>query len=355
MIEVKALNHPIYIGEEAASQADRFIQNRYSNSRKYILVDENTLKHCLDRIRLLDSLRNAEIIEIESGEENKVIEIVYQLWETLIALEADRYSLFINLGGGVISDMGGFVASTFKRGIDFINFPTTLLSQVDASVGGKLGVNFGGIKNQIGLFKDPVAVFVDPNFLTTLDDRQILSGYAEVIKHGLISGKIDWELIKQLRFSSKSEWSPIIEESIKCKNEIVSKDPVEHGLRKVLNFGHTIGHALESWSHMNGEDPLLHGEAVAIGMVSEVYLSFRKGYLTLNEAEEIGRSILSIFKKYKLKPENYPELLDIMLNDKKNVNNIVHFTLLKRIGEPIIDQKCSTDEITDSLNFYRSL
>ena len=269
---IQADGYSIVIAADALSIFHSYLNEHYSGRKKIILLDENTRRHCLP---LLET-KNAELLEIESGEKNKHIQTCTQLWKTLIDLGADRHSLLINLGGGVICDIGGFVASTFKRGIDFIHIPTTLLAQADASVGGKTGVDFANLKNQVGVFSNPKAVFVFPQFLDTLDERQLRSGFAEIIKHALIRDKTLWHTIQSVDVNDRSGLTDVISQSLQIKNDIVTDDPFEKGLRKILNFGHTIGHAVESVSLRQHKKQLLHGEAVAIGMICEAYLSDRK-------------------------------------------------------------------------------
>jgi len=266
---------------------------------------------------------------------------------------ADRQSLLINLGGGVVTDMGGFAASTFKRGIDFVHIPTTLLSQVDASVGGKTGIDMGSVKNIIGTFTQPKAVFISSVFLSTLADRQLVSGYAEIIKHGLIYDQNYYHLIKTLSASQIA--TEHVYHSVSIKNEVISQDPTEKGLRKILNFGHTIGHAIEGYSLMHDKDPLLHGEAIAIGMICEAYLSHKLNGLSLEELQDIIGTFRANYTDYNYDEAAYTEFLALMKNDKKNVANQIGFALLNRIGSCDIDIYVSEDDIIESLDFYRSV
>lgn len=347
-------NSEVFVGKAVFEMLSIVIQP-YANSKIFLLVDENTLNHCASiLISNIELLQNAEIIEIESGEENKTIDICYQIWKTLSEYEADRNSLLINLGGGVITDMGGFIASTYKRGIDFINIPTTLLSQIDASVGGKTGVDLNGLKNMIGVFNEPVGVFVYPDFLKTLDKRQMLSGYAEAFKHALINDKSYWEELKQGMLNNVEEWNSLICNSIIIKNDIVLSDPIEKNDRKLLNFGHTIGHAIETFSFTT-ENPLLHGEAIAVGMIIEAYLSFVISGLSKAELKEITTTLKNFYKLNKFETSNYHSLLELMKNDKKNSNNEINFTLLKEIGIGSINQSANFDQIIEALNYYNSV
>ncbi|MDP4266884.1 MAG: 3-dehydroquinate synthase [Bacteroidota bacterium] len=356
---LKTPNSRIYISENVFSEIKKFLKSsNYSNEKIFILVDENTIQNCLPvLINEVEELNKAEIIEIESGEENKTIDICIQLWESLSELNANRKSLLVNLGGGVIGDMGGFIASTFKRGMNFINIPTTLLSMVDASVGGKTGVDLNNIKNIIGVFNEPRAVFINPSFLNTLSQRQLLSGFAEILKHGLIADKNYWNLITSSNpdFHNPEYMSDLIYRSVEIKNDIVLKDPLEKDLRKILNFGHTIGHAIETLSLEKDKDPLLHGESVAIGLICESFLSVK--YTNLDEAAlySISSSIKSLYKHYPINKNLYNKLTDIMKKDKKNENQKINFTLLKGIGNAEININCNINDIHQSLDYYNKL
>ena len=352
MFEIKSDGYSVYVGD-VLSKADELISKHYTRCKKVILVDENTAAHCLPKIQVLPSLVNAEVIQLQSGEEHKTIETTSHIWKYLSSIKIDRTALFINLGGGVIGDMGGFAASTYKRGIDFINFPTTLLSQVDASVGGKLGVDFEGLKNQVGVFKNPKAVFAHTEFLQTLDERQVLSGFAEIIKHSLIANRNYFDEIQELNFEALQELDKVIKQSVEIKNKIVLQDFQERSIRKILNFGHTIAHAIESDSFEN-KTPLLHGEAVAIGMICETYLSYSVGFILMEDVMEVANYINSIFPKIELNSNNYHRLIELMQHDKKNTLQGINFTLLKRIGEAEVNQICEVDQIIEALEFYKN-
>ena len=351
----KTLNSEVYIGAEVLLLLNEFLVS-YNKSKIFLLVDENTLNSCASHlISHVKALEKAEIIEIESGEENKTIDICYHLWKTLADYNADRNSLLINLGGGVITDMGGFIASTYKRGIDFINVPTTLLSQIDASVGGKVGVDLDGLKNMIGLFNEPRAVFIYPDFLKTLDKRQMLSGYAEALKHALISDKKYWNQLQKGMLSDAAFWLDLISTSVQIKNNIVINDPTEKGERKLLNFGHTIGHAIET-HYLSGEDlPLLHGEAIVIGMICEAYISSKLNGLPEEDLNEITSTFSKFYKLPTLKMEEYHLMLELMKNDKKNTKSNLNFTLLKEIGSASYNHNIEAEIIIDSLNFYNTI
>ena len=273
MKKIKTNNSQIIIGEDVFLELKKTLK-AYQFHKKFLLVDENSFTHCVSEFIVQTDLTNdIEIIEIESGEENKTLEICQYIWQTFLDFNADRKTLLINLGGGVITDLGGFIASTYKRGIDFINVPTTLLAQIDASVGGKVGIDFNNFKNIIGVFNEPKLVVIYPYFLKTLNKRQMLSGYVEALKHGLIADKLYWKILQTGLLSDANNWEKLIESSIEIKNNIVKNDFEENGERKKLNFGHTIGHAIESHSLKHDKFPLLHGEAIAIGIICEAYLS----------------------------------------------------------------------------------
>jgi 3-dehydroquinate synthase len=352
MKTIQSNTYPIYFDNSIAELVKFIKQGNYS--RFFILTDENTELHCLPIIKNeLGDIDNYDLIEIPAGEENKDIDFCIGIWRMLIDFGADRKSLLINLGGGVISDMGGFAASTFKRGIDFVHVPTTLLSQVDASVGGKTGIDINSIKNIIGTFTQPKAVFINYNFLKTLPQRQILSGVAEMLKHGLIMDTGYWNLLRNSDLSMPS--AELIYRSIEIKNKVVIEDPTEQGIRKALNFGHTIGHAVETNSLINDANPLTHGEAIAIGMICEAYLSHKKTGLSSTELTEIVDVIKSLYPQYPVKEKSYSDLLAIMLKDKKNLNGKINCTLLTRIGQCSLDNICTEEELCRSLSYYNEL
>ena len=329
MKEVISDNYSIWIGADSLSKWD---VSEYS--RVAILVDENTKRDCLNKLPKAD---NSIIIEIKSGEENKNISTCNLIWQELTNHNFDRNSLLINLGGGVIGDMGGFCASTYKRGIDFVQFPTTLLAMVDASVGGKLGLDFDGLKNQVGLFTNPKSVLINPEFLKTLDENQLVFGFAEVVKHALIADLDFWNYLTKTDFQDLI-WEEVIAHSIAIKNKIVLNDPKEKGERKKLNFGHTFGHAIESYYLQKGT-PIFHGQAIALGMLIESEMSD----LTEIEKAEITAFILSNFALPHNPAKN--QLIAFMQNDKKNKDGKINFSLLKGIGNCSIDNFFSPDEL----------
>ncbi len=318
----------------------------------FIMVDENTHELCLPQfMSQISGEYHFEIIEIVSGEINKTIETCVGVWEALSELGADRKSLIINLGGGVLTDLGGFVASTFKRGIDFINVPTTLLSMVDASVGGKTGVDLGTLKNQIGVINQPVMVLVVPAFLNTLEERQVTSGFAEMLKHGLIKDEKYWSALKTI--TSLDTIKQHILTSIEIKNKVVLQDPTEQGLRKILNYGHTLGHAVESY-FLESEDKktLLHGEAIGIGMILEGYLSHELTGLSLNDLEDIKTTFLSYYKKVDFSRQDISAIVELMKYDKKNSHGNINFVLLQHIGKAQIDLTAPPHLIDKAFAYY---
>ena len=330
---IQANNYPIVIGENSLTEF-----NFLDYSQIAILVDENTKRDCLSIFLSANpQLNHALIIEIKSGEENKNILTCNFIWQQLTENNFDRNSLLINLGGGVIGDMGGFCGSTYKRGIDFIQIPTTLLAMVDASVGGKLGIDFDGLKNQVGLFKNPKTVIIYPEFLKTLDKNQLVFGFAEVVKHALIADKEFWNTILETPFE-KLNWNYIIETSVQIKNKIVLNDQREKGERKKLNFGHTFGHAIESFYLQKGT-PIFHGQAIALGMLIESKMSD----LSKLEQREITEFILSNFTLPYNPAKN--KLIAFMQNDKKNKVGKINFSLLKGIGNCSIDNLFSANEL----------
>lgn len=351
-MEIKSTNYSVYLSEDISVEINHFL-NTQEYSKLFILVDENSFQYCYPPlVEKIERFEHAELIEIESGEENKNITICTHIWSALSESGADRKSLFINIGGGVIGDMGGFVASTFKRGIDFINIPTTLLSQVDASIGGKVGIDLNHLKNEIGVFNNPKAVFINSKFLSTLDKRQLLSGFAEIIKHALIEDADYWNVILKIDLFN-DPLDKIIKTSIIIKNNIVGADPHEKNVRKKLNFGHTIGHALETFFlENNPEKALLHGEAIAIGMICEAYLSQKSTKLSKEGLTEITQFIIKTYGLIDITNINKDKIIELMKHDKKNENNCINFSLLSAIGSCEINKSVEIGLIIESLNYY---
>ena len=327
---------------------------RQSYDGLYILTDTNTKKYCYQCIQEIPELEMSVRFSIPTGDESKNLDTIGKVWEFLSQNKATRKSLLINLGGGMLTDLGGFAAATFKRGIRFINIPTTLLGAVDAAVGGKTGINFSGLKNEIGSFASAAAVFIDSNFFRTLDRPNILSGYAEMLKHGLLSSSDD--LKDTLRFDPDNinydELNELVLKSVQIKERIVEEDPQEQGIRKALNLGHTFGHAFESLSH-ELNTPVSHGYAVAWGLVCELYLSLIKFNFNKELLMKIVYRIKELYGKYSFDCKDYPRLYELMLHDKKNEYASVNFTLLRGVGEIEINQTASQAEIDECLDFLR--
>lgn len=321
--------------------------------RIFILNDKTTHQLCLPVIKDYDYLQGAEVITIEAGDTNKTLDSVVHVWNELQRLGATRHSLLINLGGGMVTDLGAFAASTFKRGISIINIPTTLLSMVDASVGGKTGFNFGGLKNEIGVFRNADCVILDTVFLKTMDEENILSGYAEMLKHGLISTEAHWaELMNfDIEHPNLKELGDLVAKSVQVKERIVTEDPTEKGIRKALNLGHTVGHAFESLALQR--KPILHGYAVAWGLVCELYLSVAKTGFPVEKMRQMTRFIFEHYGRMPITCDDYPTLLELMTHDKKNIGTSINFTLMGGIGDIRINQTATKEEIEEALDFYR--
>lgn len=337
---VDAFKYKVFIGEGLLQDLDAIIDTKVF-SKVIVITDEKIPSEILSQY---------EKIVVPSGESNKNIETVQVIWKKLLELKADRKTLVINLGGGVIGDMGGFAAATYMRGIKFLQVPTTLLSTVDASVGGKVGIDFEGIKNLIGSFNQPIGVVVDINTFKSLPDREFISGFGEIIKHGIIADKEYFNLVtsKKPKEFSDEELIKIIRRSVEIKSQIVSNDEKESGQRKLLNFGHTIGHALESAS-LQTSNPLLHGEAVSLGMITEAKISQLKNLLSENDFQIIKKSLENSMLPIKAEIKNKDEILNLLSKDKKAESGKVNWTLVKNIGEAIFDQQVDGDLVLQSL------
>lgn len=354
MQSIKANGYSVVFNFEGYKELNKLIsENNYSTL--FIIVDSITNKVCLPKLLpKIETESSIEIIEFEAGEINKNIETCIQIWNVLTELGADRKSLIINLGGGVVTDLGGFIASTFKRGIDFINIPTTLLAMVDASIGGKTGIDLGNLKNQIGVINNPKLVVIDSEYLETLPQIEMRSGLAEILKHGLVSNQLYWKQFLDLSKLDFADFDSIIYDSIKIKNEIVKQDPTEKGIRKALNFGHTLGHAIESYFlDQQSKKKLLHGEAIAIGMVLESYISMTKNLIFKTEYQEIKSTIKSIFGEVIFDKNDIESIMDLLIHDKKNENGKVKFVLLDGIGSFIINQEVENELIRASFEDYK--
>lgn len=344
----------ISILDQNFSQLNQFL-NTLKPSKLFILVDENTHEYCLPTV--LGNLETEipfEIIEIEAGEELKTIETATQLWEILSEFEADRKSLMLNLGGGVITDLGGFVASTYKRGIPFINLPTTLLGMCDASIGGKTGIDHQFLKNIVGTFAEPEQIFVFPDFLRTLPFVELRSGFAEMLKHGLIADEKHWKDLSSIENLDPEKIYPFIETSMKIKQKVVEIDFKEQNIRKTLNFGHTIGHAVESL-FLQTNQLIPHGEAVALGMICETHLSYLENLIDAETAEEIISKIRKFYPYISINAFSTEQLLALMKNDKKNSDGKIIFSLIDKIGNCQFDRSVSEENIISALHFYQNL
>ena len=328
----------------------------YEYDRLNVICDKNSRDCCyINFLMGVKELRDANLATIEPGDEHKNLDSLSWVWEKLGEYGATRKSLVINIGGGMVTDLGGFAASTFKRGLRFINIPTTLLAMVDASVGGKTGINFHGLKNEIGVFSDADYVILDTVFLKTLDSENICSGYAEMLKHGLISNDDMWrELVTfDILNPDLDKLRDMVADSVKVKQRIVEEDPHEHGIRKALNVGHTIGHAFESFALKR--KPILHGYSVAYGMVCELYLSARKTGFPTEKLHTTVRYIIEHYGKMQITCNDYDELIELMTHDKKNTADTINFTLLAEIGDIRINQTATKEEIVEALDYYREI
>jgi len=325
-----------------------------AKAKVFVLVDQNTKQYCLP-VLIKNLIRKVNIVQIPSGEKYKNLETCQILWQELIDQGADRYSILINLGGGVITDMGGFIAATYKRGIRFVNIPTSLLAMVDAAIGGKTGVDFNHLKNQIGIFVTPVMTLIYPEFLKTLVPREFNSGFAEVIKYGLINSQNIWEYLQKRETNANKIDASIIEQSVEIKEKIVAQDSKEKGIRKSLNFGHTLGHAIETcFLSKTTSEQLLHGEAIAAGMILAASISSQTIDFPIEKTREITALISKLYKKVVFTSSDINTILDLLQHDKKNLNGQLNFVLLKAIGLPKLDCKVSEKAIRKAFAFYES-
>jgi 3-dehydroquinate synthase len=355
MQSIQANNYPVHFNEIGYEKLNQHLkENKYSNL--FIIADTNTNEHCLSKfLPLLETDLTIEIIEFEAGEINKNIETCVEIWNVLTELGADRKTLIINVGGGVVTDLGGFVASTFKRGVDFIHIPTTLLSMVDASVGGKNGVDLGNLKNQIGVINTPKMVLIDTQYLETVPQNEMRSGLAEMLKHGLIFDKAYWEYFLDLKAIDFDHLDALIHRSVEIKNVIVTQDPTEKNIRKSLNFGHTLGHAIESYFLENkNKTTLLHGEAIAVGMILESYISLHKNLITQEEYNQIKTTIKSIYDDIVFEENDIEPILELLIHDKKNEYGMIQFALIEGIGQIKINQSVENELILNAFQDYKS-
>lgn len=353
MQTIQSSNYAIYFNEKGYSYLNNELKiSKYS--KVFILCDSHTYEYCLPYfLSLLETDIPLEIIEIEPGESQKTIETCVQLWNALSELGGDRKSVLISLGGGVLTDIGGFVACTFKRGIEFIHIPTTLLAMVDAAVGGKNGVDLGHLKNQIGVISNPKAVLMDTQFLETLPPQQMRSGFAEMLKHGLIADQTYWETLQNFSELTTSNLDELIYRSVEIKNTIVLMDPTENGIRKALNFGHTLGHAIESYLLENPERSLLHGEAIAVGMVLESYISLKKNKISYDDYIEIKEFIHSVFGRFSFSHSDIENIIKLLIHDKKNEYGTIQFVLLNGIGTVTYNEQVPDSFLWEAFEDYK--
>ncbi|MFD1061888.1 3-dehydroquinate synthase [Winogradskyella litorisediminis] len=357
MQSIKTKSAVVHFNSKVYIELNSYI--KYTNpSSIFILVDTNTHDLCLPKFmaQLENGDIQTEVMEMPEGEDHKTIDICMGVWEAMSQYGADRQSLLINLGGGVVTDLGGFVACTYMRGINYINVPTSLLAMVDASVGGKTGVDLGPLKNQVGVISEGEMVLIDTSYLDTLPQNQMVSGFAEMLKHGLITDKNYWHTLTHLENLDISDLDQIIYDSVVIKNTIVSEDPTEKELRKTLNFGHTIGHAIESYFLENDEKrTLLHGEAIAVGMILESFISTKICGLSTVALSEISEGILKTFAKVEIDKKDHEHIIDFMKHDKKNSHGIVKFVLLEAIGKAKINCEVSNEIILEAFEYYKNL
>ena len=353
--EERFLNHPVFFEEEENGHFASFLNYHVKPGESvFVLTDENTRQHCLPLLRqkLPDSY-HLKLIEIPAGEKHKTIETCLSVWEILTEKLAERQSVLINLGGGVVCDLGGFAASVFKRGMRFMHMPTSLMAMADASIGGKTGIDLNGLKNILGTFSQPMAVFVDPGFLNTLPEREMNNGFAEMLKHGLIA---EYSYFEELAEGGpEAITSEQIRLSIEIKSDIVQRDPLEKGIRKALNFGHTIGHALETYSLLNDEKPLLHGESVILGMMAETIISERVKLINRTESDEILSGLFDFAVLYDLNEQCLEAVLEIIPHDKKSEGGIPGFSLLRGKGKIITGYECQNEDVLGSLHELREI
>lgn len=353
---IRSKTGSIYFGEEAYTVLNTYLETQ-APSKIVIIVDTNTHELCWPYfMQLLHTDILIETIQIDAGETHKTIDTCVGVWKTMSELSVDRKSLIINLGGGVVTDLGGFVAATFKRGIPYINVPTTLLAMVDASVGGKTGVDLGSLKNQVGVISEAQMVVVDTQYLETLPGAELRSGHAEILKHGLIADKLYWDKAVNLNSLTLESYNDLIYESVKIKNNITTEDPTEQGLRKVLNFGHTLGHAIESYRlEQANQETLLHGEAVAIGMILALFISTEISDFPMTLAQGYAEQLVTIYAKTEFSETDIDSILQLLIFDKKNSHGRINFVLLKDVGKPVIDCQVPNTIIVKAFNFYKNL
>ncbi len=344
------------MGGHALQRLDQWLIDHAADTKVFVLGDSNTMLQCLpELLEHVPALRAAHLMQVRTGEPSKDLEVCRALWGHLAEHQADRHAVVVNLGGGVVTDLGGFVAATYKRGIRFIHVPTTLMGMVDAAIGGKTAIDMGGVKNLVGAFADPMATCIHPPFLRTLGKREVINGVAEMIKHGLVLDADHWNQVRRAPLHDMEALTPLIQRSAGLKAEVVAGDPHEQDQRKVLNFGHSIGHALESFTMESAQRSLLHGEAVAIGMVCATWLSWRMGLLDRDRMNAVEEHLMGLFPVFKLQEADTHRILELMRHDKKNKGDEFRFTLLTGIGSARVDVPIHAGQVAEALEHYRLL
>lgn len=355
-IKIEFLSYPVNLGFDLWNEIIEFLHPFLVSGGVYILTDKNTERFCLPLLKEnIPGLTGTSFLSISPGEPSKELPCLASIWTWLLENNAGRNSLLINLGGGVVSDIGGFAAATFNRGMKYINIPTSLIGQVDAAIGGKSALNVSGIKNQAGLFYNPSAVFIMPMFLETLPEAHFKSGFAEIIKSAAISGSKSWDILKQYYDSTHKQIFPLIAETVSFKCRIVAEDPYDNSGRKILNFGHTVGHALESIFNINNEDEMLHGQAIAMGMICEAYLSNKLASMTSDDLNELT-SMIKLF--FDLKPVNkniFDQLAEIVKYDKKKSDSGIMFSLLSGFGKHSPGIVVNNADLIHSFEYYNEI
>lgn len=353
---IQAGIHPVVVGAHALAHLDQWLSTQQRGTRLFILGDETTTVQCLPELLAhVPHLREAHSMQVRSGELSKDIEVCRALWSHLAEEHADRQAILVNLGGGVITDLGGFTAATYKRGIRFIHAPTTLMGMVDAAIGGKTAIDLNGVKNLVGVFAQPVGTYIHPAFLRTLGKRELLNGVAEMVKHGLVCDADHWNQVRRAPLHDLPSLAPLIERSATIKAELVERDPMDLHQRKLLNFGHTIGHALEAFALESQQRSLLHGEAVAIGMVCATWLSWRTGHLDRDRMNAVEEHLMGLYAPFHFQQADHHRILELMRNDKKNSGAEFRFTLLTGIGSAQVDIPITAVQVAEALEHYRLL
>lgn len=353
---MQAGHPPVFMGTHALAHLDQWLARQPASTKCFILGDGTTMAQCLPELLAhVPALRGAHTMQVRSGEQSKDVEVCRALWTHLAEQHADRQAVLVNLGGGVITDLGGFVAATYKRGIRFIHVPTTLMGMVDAAIGGKTAIDLGGVKNLVGAFADPEGTYLHTAFLRTLGKRELLNGVAEMVKHGLVRDAEHWNQVRRAPLHNLEALAPLIERSAAIKAEVVAEDPREQGLRKLLNFGHTIGHALEAFAMESTQRSLLHGEAVAIGMVCATWLSWRTGLLDRDRMNAVEEHLMGLYPAFHFQATDEHRILELMRNDKKNSSGEFRFTLLTGIGSAEVDVPITAAQTAEALEHYRLL